>query len=205
MIHLPYPHHTKEGRLAVAKIFRELANNPQLKSHERSSLLLNADLIDTEIKEWHQNRDTPSTAIPSSASTSHPHSYNQSAARHTQFGGPTSNAAHANHSETQKTPDPDIVRSPPRQLVSPSGRIFNIRTAYKPVLGGAFENAETVYIPPSGQMLIASALANAPNANQPVPPITQPSYKESPHMDAFHAKRDRKAQQLEAEAATARR
>ncbi|KAI9600107.1 hypothetical protein KEM48_000323 [Puccinia striiformis f. sp. tritici PST-130] len=160
MIPLPYPHHTKEGRLAVAKIFRELANNPQLKSHERSSLLLNADLIDTEIKEWHQNRDTPSTAIPSSAST---------------------------------------------QLVSPSGRIFNIRTAYKPVLGGAFENAETVYIPPSGQMLIASALANAPNANQPVPPITQPSYKESPHMDAFHAKRDRKAQQLEAEAATARR
>ncbi|POW16760.1 hypothetical protein PSHT_06697 [Puccinia striiformis] len=207
---LPYPHHTKEGRLVVAKIFRELANNPQLKSHERSSLLLNADLIDTEIKEWHQNRDTPSTAIPSSASTSHPHSYNQSAARHTQFGGPTSNAAHANHSKRQKTPDPDIVRSPPRELVSPSGRIFNTRTAYKPVLGGAFENAETVYIPPSGQMLIASALANAPNADQPVPPITRPSYKESPHMDAFHAERDRKAQlqkeqQLEAEAATARR
>ncbi|POV94171.1 hypothetical protein PSTT_16986 [Puccinia striiformis] len=151
---LPYPPHTKEGRLAVARIFQELANNPQLKSHEHSSLLLNADLIDTEIKKWHHNIDTPSTVIPSSASTSHPHSYNQSAAQHTQFGGPTSNATHANHREAQKTPDPDIVRSPPWQLVSPSGRIFNTHTAYKPVLGGAFENAETVYIPPSGQMLI---------------------------------------------------
>ncbi|KAI7953951.1 hypothetical protein MJO28_006498, partial [Puccinia striiformis f. sp. tritici] len=162
---LPYPPHTKEGRLAVARIFQELANNPQLKSHEHSSLLLNADLIDTEIKKWHHNIDTPSTVIPSSASTSHPHSYNQSAAQHTQFGGPTSNATHANHREAQKTPDPDIVRSPPWQLVSPSGRIFNTHTAYKP---------------------------------------------ESPHMDAFHAERDHKAQlqkeqPLEAEAATARR
>ncbi|KAI9605259.1 hypothetical protein H4Q26_003238 [Puccinia striiformis f. sp. tritici PST-130] len=59
-------------------------------------------------------------------------------------------------------------------------------------------------------LVIASALAHAPNTNQPVPPITWPSYKESPHMDAFHAERDHKAQlqkeqPLEAEAATARR
>ncbi|POW01290.1 hypothetical protein PSTT_12613 [Puccinia striiformis] len=104
---LPYPPHTKEGRLAVARIFQELANNPQLKSHEHSSLLLNADLIDTEIKKWHHNIDTPSTVSPSShLRPILTHTTNQQL--NIPFGGPTSNATHANHREAQKTPDPDI-------------------------------------------------------------------------------------------------